>query len=548
MERETKLPIEEASAPDHPIPSGGWRWFAVWEVMLVVALFFIYAGDAPPMVNEAHYLVKAKNVWQPDWCANDLFTASGKAHTTFYYVFGWPTLFVSLQTTAWLGRFVGWTLIAFGLYRLTTSLIATRFATLGVAVAWIASIEYGNLAGEWIIGGIEAKVPAYGFVLLALAELVHRRFNRVWILLGIASAFHVLTGGWAVVAAAVTWLLCERHQHDRKPFFTPALFAGGAIALLGVVPALWLTMGGTPEESVRAARIYTYFRLPHHLLPANFPFHWYLRHGVLLATALLLAWITRHQGHRERWNRVGAFTTGAIAIAFIGLMLGLLKDYAPDLAAKLLRYYWFRLSDAVVALWFSLLAMRCLCQPKPVPLWRTPGLWAITVCAVLVSYSSWKRIQLAVPPSTSNAVLGWDVDADPAVQQQVFNDWQNVCHWIRLTTASDAIFLTPRHQQSFKWYAERAEIVNWKDVPQDSKSLHEWYARFREIYPIRLSTIRVTIHYPSLLKYREKYGVNYIVVDRRITGEHLPMVRVYPLSEDENETYAVYELPYALAR
>jgi hypothetical protein len=36
-----------------------------------------------------------------------------------------------------------------------------------------------------------------------------------------------------------------------------------------------------------------------------------------------------------------------------------------------------------------------------------------------------------------------------------------------------------------------------------------------------------------------------MIVDRRIVGEHLPLVRVYPLEGEENTTYAVYELPTA---
>ena len=58
------------------------------------------------------------------------------------------------------------------------------------------------MAGEWMIGGLEAKGLAYVFVLLALGALARGRWRAVWPLLGAASAFHVLVGGWSVVAAA----------------------------------------------------------------------------------------------------------------------------------------------------------------------------------------------------------------------------------------------------------------------------------------------------------------------------------------------------------
>ncbi|TWT82606.1 hypothetical protein CA13_40690 [Planctomycetes bacterium CA13] len=529
-----------------PTESRTNHYQAFVNVILLVALFFIYAGDAPPMVNEAHYLVKAKNFWQPDWCANDAFAASGKAHTTFYVLFGWPTLFLSLETTTWIGRIVGWILIAMGLDRLTRRLIKVPWAPIGVAVVWIAAVEYANLAGEWVIGGVEAKVPAYGFVLLAIADIVDRRWNRVWVLLGIASALHVLSGGWSVIAASFAWWLTERNQPNRQAFFTRYLFAGGAIALLGIVPAVWLTLGVSPADSAMSAKIYTYYRLSHHLLPTGLNLIWYLRHGLLVVAAVAFTQLARNQRDDMRWNRLGGFAYGAIAIAVVGLLLGFLPMIDRDLAAKLLRYYWFRLSDAVVPLWFSLLVIRAICElDAKKKEWKFAS-FVLLVATVLFGYSSWNSIRLPVPPSASNRLLGWDADAPVAVQQKVYRDWLTVCQWVRTTTDPDAVFLTPRHQQTFKWYAERAEVANWKDVPQDAKSLKEWYTRIRDIYPQRLGTIRVTLQYDALIEYRKKYGVDLIVVDRRVVGQHFPLVRYYPTGEEVNDTYAVYELPHAL--
>ena len=155
----------------------GWRW--VLEVLLLVTLFFIYAGDSAPMVNEAHYLVKAKNYWDPGWCSQDIFVASDKVHTTFYFLFGWPTKFCSLTQTAWLGRLAGWVLLAVGLQRLSWGLFRKSFVSLAIAVLWISGVEYGNLAGEWVIGGIEAKVPAYGLILFFI-EASHEIHRQPW--------------------------------------------------------------------------------------------------------------------------------------------------------------------------------------------------------------------------------------------------------------------------------------------------------------------------------------------------------------------------------
>lgn len=529
------------------------RLGAAVEVVLLMVLFFVYAGDPPPAINEAHYLVKAKNFWQPEWCARDLFVASAKAHTTFYVLFGWPTQFVSLTATAWAGRIVGWLMLAVGLQRLSWKLLPRRGAVLGVATVWLAGIEYGNLAGEWVVGGIEAKVPAYGLVLLALAELTDRRYSRVWPLLGAASALHVLVGGWSVLAAGLVWWMDERRRADAQPLLTPALAVGGALALFGLVPALWLTLGTSAEDSLAAARIYTYFRIAHHLLPAAFDASWYLRHGALVLATGLAAWAFRHRWHGS-WKRIGWFVTGAVAIALAGLLVGLLPLWAPDWAARLLRYYWFRLTDVSVPLLFALLVLRLFLEKGTgeflpagkrflTPFLRVVAAGVLVVAVVLVSLSSAGRIRLGVPPSVSNRVLGGQADVSRQRQQEVFADWRAVCRWARAATPPEEIFLTPRHQQTFKWYAHRAEVVNWKDVPQDAASLLQWSDRFAEIFPRRLGTMRVSIRYDLLRQYRRRYGVRYMLVDRRVTGANLPLVRVYPRGAEENETYAVYRLP-----
>lgn len=534
---------------------------SVWPVgVAIVALFFVYAGDAPPGVNEAHYLTKAKNFWNADWCSEDLFVTSGKAHWLFYWTFGWPTLYASLSTTAWVGRVVGWALIAYGLTRLTRSLGLPVGYSLMIAVVWLAGIQNGNLAGEWVVGGIEAKVPAYGLVLLGLSELVARRWNRVWIYFGIAAAFHVLTGGWSVVAGWIAFGWLERIR--RKPnepkarFLTPALFAGGAISLLGLIPALGMSAGASEAELVSAAKTYAYFRISHHLLPSGFHFDWYVRHGILtLATiGVLTAYFYRRKSAEKELTAVTAFAVGAMLISVAGLFVGLLPAVSPDWGARLLRLYWFRLADAITPL-----ALAC-----GVAAWMRAGIvdnehdavrfqWispsiiapavAVLISVCLLGQRTWHHVNGGVPISVSNRLLGLDSDADYATQRRTMTDWVDVCRFVRANTDPNEVFLTPRHQQTFKWYAHRAEVVNWKDIPQDVLSLREWARRFVEVYPVELSTMRVTIRYDRLRHFRERYGVNWMIVDRRVVGPHLPLVQIYPNAEERNTTYAIYRLP-----
>lgn len=532
---------------------------ATVEVLALLALFFVYAGDPAPAVNEAHYLVKAKNYWDPNFCSGDLFAASGKAHTTFYWTFGALTRITSLNTTAWIGRVVGWLMLAIGLRRCCRNVGLPVFASIGVAVLWLVGIEYGNLAGEWVVGGIEAKVPAYALVLIGLSEVVRRKWSRAWVWLGAASAFHVLTGGWAVIAAMISFWVTERVARDADDppikFFSVGLFVGGALSLFGLVPALALTLGATPQESTEAARIYSYFRIRHHLLPHDFSAHWFLRHGAL---AILLLWLTRSGTMSASQRRGNWFALGAVGIAVAGLLVGAMPAILPDLAAKLLRYYWFRLSDAIVPLVVALGLMQfvplssgdLLSSGKTKSAAKKYFALATLVLATgMFTWSVFQRNQVGVPPSTSHRLLGIELQADGKRQRQRHADWVAVCDWIRLSMPEDEVLLTPRHQQTFKWYSHRAEVVNWKDVPQDAKSLLEWKRRFDDVFPRRLGTVplnstRVPIGYAKLKQYREEYGVRFMVVDHRIATDNLPLVKLYPSEGQTNRTYSVFELPY----
>lgn len=560
------------------------RWWIVLEVVAFVGLCYLYASAPAPAVNEAHYLIKAKNFWDSSFCSNDFFVTSGKAHTTFYWLFGWPTLFFSLSTTAWLGRVVAWAMLGFGLQQCCQRLRLPVFSSTIVAILWIAGIQAGNFAGEWVIGGIEGKVPAYGLALVGLSRVMERQWKQAWIWFGMSSAFHVLTGGWCVVAATICYVITERGstwlqrlrlplagepQSSPERFFSWQLFAGGAIALFGLVPAILLMRGVSPEDATMAAHIYGSFRLPHHLLPTRFPTLWYLRFSALIV--LLLCFFPR----RDRGTDSGAashsadnannaavrlfyFAIATLLIAGCGLVIGYSYKWSPDFAVKLSRYYWFRLSDAIVPLTAALLIIRWLSENRTN---ESRTLWldlmakgSIALGVVIFVVGTVQSARIGIPKSCRHRYLGIVNEDGAGIQRKRFADWLTLCDWVRIATPEDEVFITPRQQQTFKWYAQRAEVVNWKDVPQDAQSLLQWKQRYDHLFQRQLGdltyyNVRVPIDYRKLNDFRDTYGVRFMVVDNRVVSpftevDQLPLIKVYPVGEQQNDTFSVYELPY----
>lgn len=521
-----------------PAPSRPHRWRAGWEIALVFGLFFVAGGDPVPGVNEPHYLCRLKHAVDPDFCPRDFFLASRDAHVTFVVAFAWLTTFLSVETIAWGGRLATWLALAWGWWRLSWTIVPRpMFAVLGGAII-VTGINEGNFAGEWMIGGFEAKCLAYVFVLLALRALVVGNWNWVWIHLGIATAWHALVGGWSVLIHLWIWWCGGRGEAPFRQML-PALLLGGIVGLVGVLPALWLSLGEPAEVSAEAAQIYVFDRLAHHLSPFSKAPEWIAnrigRHAAivsLMAVLLVARWLDLgRQGSRlaaDPAGRVALFACGAMGLAVTGAAIEFALGNHPDLAARFLRYYWFRMSDVAVPIAAAVLASAFL-APRLAAGSRMAAVLAgvlALLCGLHLTGLVWERSQAPIPPSDR--------------KMEHVADWIEVCEWCRANTSPDSLFLTPRNNQTFKWRAERSEVVNYKDVPQDAESLLEWKRRMDDVFRIagakglpmpaglgQLGTERIR-------ELANKYGFEYVVT----TGQ-------YPLDlpvEFRNATYVVYRI------
>ncbi|MCA9162963.1 MAG: hypothetical protein KDA62_08280 [Planctomycetales bacterium] len=547
-----------ATSADVDDRAGAWL-----ETTLILLLLAAYAIEPTPSVNEAHYLGKAKHYWNPSWAAGDLFLESADAHVVFYWTFGWVTRFVSLPVAAWLGRLLTWSLLAWAWQRLSRAVIPRRWWSVLTAGLFVSLLHWFDMAGEWVIGGVEAKGFAYVLVLCGLRSLVQNRWSWVWPQFGAAAAFHVLTGGWSVIAAAIAW----GFQRDERPSLwrqMPWLLLGGALSLPGLVPALLLTRDLPPEIVHEANRIYVFERLSHHLA-----FHRLDPAHVSRFAALCIAWSACAYAVRrcDRQRRLALFVAGALLIAVCGVAIDSLTANRPDLAASLLRFYWFRLSDFAVPLGTALAAAGILASspnpfPNPSRLTRTPTptrtflhrarplAIAAAILFTLATIGSVAARHLLDPRG------GADVQSMPAFRRRpewtrmVYEDWQRTTDWISQHTPPDAVFLTPRSQQTFKWNAHRAEVVNWKDMPQDAATLVEWFERMRRVYPP--TTARGEWSEMSDERLRQlgrEYGADYLVLDRTRHRSRPGLKRLFPLEPidpDEPDRKSAYEV-YSLA-
>lgn len=522
---------ESTDSPALPPPNA--RWIAPLETALLLAVFVLQAGWPAPDVNEPHYVGKARHYWDPGWAAGDFFFESADTHLVFYLTCGWITRWLPLAAAAWVGRLITWTLLASGWQRLCQAVVGRPGWAALSGTLFLAFNVGCHLAGEWVVGGFEAKGLAYALVLAALVALIRDRWNLAFAMLGVASAFHVLVGGWSAIAVGLCWLI----SRDRPPLarLWPGMVGGAILALPGIVPALQINWDVEPQIVAEANDIYVFRRLPHHLVPQSFRWPFIVRYLAMLSIWLI---VVRKQPDHSRLRRLNKFIVASLGISLAGMALALLTATSPETQAALLRYYWFRLADVMLPAGIALGAVATLAAESPKSEVRGPKFWWrvggwLAIGAALVvygrdDYAAWTLFQNIPRADKYGKVLNHE-------------DWRDACRWVADHTPPGALAITPRMAQSFTWYASRGQVVSWKDLPQNAEAVARWWQRLEEIYAMPHPEFQGRWHESltelSAERLRElgaKYGAMYLVVEAE---PPLDLPCVY-----RNGSYAVYLL------
>jgi hypothetical protein len=512
------------------------------EVALIVGVCFAYMGQAAPNVNETHYLAKAKHFWNPDWCSQDIFLSSSTPHYLFYATFGWLTIFFKLPTVAWIGRILCWVLFAFSWRSLSFTVMPRNWISVVTATLFLFLCDQCHLAGEWVIGGVESKSFAFPLVFWAIACILRSQWNRVWLLLGLASSFHVLVGGWTCLAAMCSFLLGKATQSHSKTWRSQIvpLVVGGTISLLGVLPPI-LANGSADADTIHQANlIMVTQRLSHHQWFKDFS-----TARVAWFAAMLFVWALLDRFVKApKWTApLRHLAVVSLAISWVGMGLSShLEANSSSRAADLLIFYWFRLSDFMLPLvtTFTLVLMLAHERLKGVGI---AGGILMTCFFGSVCVDNWSDPRPIAVQSSLYAYPG-----QPKRTWETYQNWKAACEWIRQNTPKDSVFLTPAEQQTFKWYAERAEAVCWKDVPQDAATVLQWYERVQRLYRVELSYREGLWAYTDqqLLDLGEDLGATHLMtlqshLDWRA---ELPsgLRQVYPTDPSTKTTFVIFEL------
>ena len=179
-------------------------------VALVCGVFILSSLCRVPVpgVNEPHYLCKARAFYDSQWCAADHFLHSPNAHFLFFAVVGAAAQVLPFAVVAIVGRIVSLALLGVAWVTLGRRLSLSSFAIVLAACCFCGIAMTGNFSGEWVVGGLEGKVPAYGFALLAISfwlDALQADSRRGYILSGACAGLSVAFHPIVDCGSALAW-------------------------------------------------------------------------------------------------------------------------------------------------------------------------------------------------------------------------------------------------------------------------------------------------------------------------------------------------------
>jgi hypothetical protein len=490
---------------------------AVWFSLLA----YSWIRTPIPAINEPHYLTKARHFVDPDWCDRDMFITSQDAHVVFFQGIG-PLAKQSLLAAAIVGRLVGYLVLAIGWVLLTNRLLSDPWG--GVVSVWLflCITTIGNFSGEWVVGGIESKIPAYGFMFVSLASLLSRRWIVAGCLAGLAVALHPVVGAWNLIALCLLMASTRIFANIRLSVRPIIQFAISCLvcSLPGLMPAIRL-VAVTSRNSKQADYIQVFGRLKHHLDPMDFSLFSWLMYTVL-GIAFVLLW--RKQSENQRFRLLKNYVFATAIIALVGLLVGLGARPATQMPfyefrGALLKFYPFRLFDVALPIGLSFLLVEFFRTSRETR-WRVKH--RLAGC-VAVGFA----ITLILPFQ----------DRYPGrLSYSKRNDWIEACDWIQNETPANALVMTPTRNFAFKWYAERAEFVCYKDCPQDADGIVEWNARLNQVRSWASEQYGDKQYSADDLRIlATEHGMTHVLAG------HLGPMSIAPVFE--NKSFRVYEIP-----
>ena len=492
------------------------RWLRGSAYAPVLPLLFLLAAATQwrgyVRKHEAIYLLGPRRVFDPDFLAGDLSWATLPPTSFLFDHLLAPLLAIASDFgIVGLGRLVTWALLAWSLARLARTLRLPPWSVVAGFALFLLSRQSILACGSFL-EGFQPKSFAYPLIFFALDFALRGLVVRAGLAAGLATAFHIIIGGWGCLALFLAMLADRSRFSFRRlglfllataPFVVPLVLAAGLFHVGGV----------SPEERALMDEIYVTFAQPHCCDPTFFmsSSRW---PRVLLVLPLAVALLFL-------WRREGAALVARFALALaLFFCLGLLAS-AVELHA-LLKLYPFQWAAGASALFLFVLVLAYAWGGPPAPAWGK-AVWTLGIVAAL--WLAWDReAPRRLVELPGGLLRSFEGGERGRYGRSVSDSRREVYAWIRERTDEGSVFLTP-YLPEFWTYAEREQVAAFRHPPHDRRII-EWKRRLEELndsrpfsgrgFPItdELDDHQHLLDVAELRRMREEYGATHYLTRR----------------------------------
>ncbi len=362
------------------------------------------------------------------------------------------------------------------------------------------------------------------------------RGDRGWagLALGVGALWHVNhaavgIGLWVTLSAWDAWQAVGGRRR-----WTQAQLLGGAalllLSLVNLIPAVLAKMAPSPDPVSlhEFVRLYVYLRHPHHNGPRTWPpavwisFLWSTPLALLAGRRALRT--IRDDAQRLAWiesARVFAILWALLIVGLLGAGIWFVNETLIQIVVYRFTIYLQLLACAATAWWildsgafrrgaavgwiivaatgialatlqFGTFSNSQLARAAQAVHENHAPLAVFSLAAIIVALHGGGRRLLATPVGTALHALGlvivcaiigvgWGrwlgLNLIPTDDPQ----YVEMTHWVRDHTPTDALFMVPPDEQSFRLEARRAIYINFKGVAQLRGEIGIWRDRLREV-------------------------------------------------------------------
>lgn len=413
-------------------------------------VIFLFFGKPVPYSNEYSYLLRLKNLYDPNYLAHDItFSTSTKEYWLFEHIFGLLTFVFSLETVGWIGRIFCWSVLLFALMKLGKRWEIPVWMISVSIFLWLY-IGQSIVADEWMFGGFEAKCVAYICLIFALDRFCDKKDVSAAILSGLAFSFHPIIGLWGITAAIPAFFICRRDIFQTVKVTVIA----GVFSLIGLIPLLQMRANSV-LPTTENLKYFELVKFPHHFDP----FAW-SRSAILLVCFLMVFCIIIHFQIKDAKPPKFLITFLTILGFFFmfGILIRALNRY------DLMEFTPTRLFAVFIPLFFFFYLSKAFQQK----LLQKPLQIIILLSIIVLSF--WNGLPMTGFEQVKSTYETWNQQPDNIAEAFI---------WLKNNTPKDAAVIAPPWRYDFWYLSERAEVVNYrKPIIAD---VGEWQSRLDKL-------------------------------------------------------------------